>query len=185
MTQGAGIRFEILAMTRLFCVALLALSLAACGGTSNDTPFPTHVTESETTIPIVKDGGNTNVPPSDGASSTPVPDAPAANDSCGEIVLRGNPPHPIEEGVLEEAGNCLAQAFQTCRPAVLTIRDEPNNLTRQFSVNPEGTDCVLRQALQTDPNTPPAVADCQRVRADSTALVVEGCSHLGDFTLNP
>lgn len=172
-------------MTRLFCMALLVLSLTACGGAKDGTAEPAQVTESEATIPTVKDGSDTGIPTFDAASSTPVPDGSAANGSCGEIVLRGNPARPVKAGVLMEAGNCLAQAFQACRPTVLTVRDETNNLVRQFSVNREGTDCVLRQALQTDPNTPPAVADCQRVRADSIALVVEGCSHLGDFTLNP
>lgn len=170
-------------MTRLFCAALLLLGLAACGESADDTAVPTRVIGIETTSPTVE--GDASVPTSTVTSSTPVPGAPAANGSCGEIVLRGNPARPVEESALREAGNCLADAFQACNPIALTIRDETNNLIRQFSVNREGTDCVLRQALQTDPNAPPAVADCQRVRAEGATLVVEGCSHLGDFTLTP
>lgn len=172
-------------MTRLFCAALLVLGLAACGDAADSPTVPTRVTGSETIIPTVEGEGGASVPPSAVASDTSGPGALAANGSCGEIVLRGNPARPVEGSALREAGNCLADAFQACNPIALTIRDETNNLIRQFSVNREGTDCVLRQALQTDPNAPPAVADCQRVRAEGATLVVEGCSHLGDFTLTP
>jgi hypothetical protein len=58
-------------------------------------------------------------------------------------------------------------------------------MTRQFTVMPNGAACILRQALQTDPNSPPAVADCASVRIENNALRVEACSHLGDFTLTP
>lgn len=172
-------------MTRLFCMALMLLGLGGCGEANNGTTVPDQVPGTETTVPTVKDGSDTSVPGPIVETNIPVPNALVANGSCGEIVLRGNPARPMNESVLRQAGNCLAQAFQACSPTVLTIRDETNNLARQFSVSREGTDCTLRQALQTDPNSPPAVVDCQRVRAYTTALVVEGCSHLGDYTLAP
>jgi hypothetical protein len=78
----------------------------------------------------------------------------------------------------------LLKAWDSCTAAVLTIRERATNVVRQFSVEP-GTRCDLREALQPDPNSPPAVVDCASAEPAQGGLVVRSCSHLGDFTLIP
>lgn len=104
-----------------------------------------------------------------------------AQGNCGEIRLAGNPPLPTDAQAARQATACFVQAFQACTPATLTIH-ETDDKVRQFAVI-AGSPCTLRQALQTDPNVAPAVADCANVRVNNGGLVVEGCSHLGDFIL--
>ena len=105
--------------------------------------------------------------------------------SCGEILLIGNPPRPIGDNYARAAVSCLAHGFQICNAVSLTIRETDTNVIRQFSVAPGGASCSIRQALQTDPNSPPAVVDCESALVENGALVVKACSHLGDFILTP
>lgn len=165
-------------------MSLLLFAFVGCGASGSETSAPPVTVVVVTSVPSDTTSATTNnlTPES---SQAAVPTVDVQSGSCGEIVLSGNPARPENEGILRNAGNCLAQAFQTCRATTVTIHDTTNNVTRQFSVVGSGANCTLQQALQTDPNTPPAIADCQRVRAYTTAFVVEGCSHLGDFTLTP
>ena len=105
--------------------------------------------------------------------------------NCGEIVLSGNPPRAADLAAAQSSVQCFARAVSACSNTVLTVRDASANMTRQFSVSRANNQCVVRQALQTDPNSPPAVVDCKTARIENSSLVVEGCSHLGDFTLTP
>lgn len=104
--------------------------------------------------------------------------------NCGEIVLTGNSLRAADAAQARNASICFMQAFQNCASTTLTIR-EPNNVTRQFSITRNGAACTLRQAFQADANAAPAVVDCKTARLENNALVIEGCSHLGDFTLTP
>lgn len=104
---------------------------------------------------------------------------------CGEITISGNPSHAADTNTARQAAACFAHAYQVCKPTNLSVRDTTNNLFRQFTILPGISGCSLRQALQTDPSAPPAVADCEDVRFDNQTLVIESCSHLGDFTLIP
>lgn len=115
----------------------------------------------------------------DPASVTPV----LLANSCGEIFVGGDPPRANNSDAARQSANCFVQSFQICRATSLTIRE--NTVTRQFSIEPNGSGCTLRQALQTDPGSPPAVADCQRARMENNMFVVESCSHLGDYRLTP
>lgn len=107
-----------------------------------------------------------------------------AGSSCGDLMLAGNPPRPTSSKVAEQAKMCFANAYRACAARTLTVRQPETGTVRQFTVV-AGTPCTLRQALQTDPNTPPAVADCTGVRLEDGTLVIQACSHLGDFRLTP
>lgn len=102
---------------------------------------------------------------------------------CGEIVVSGNPSQAGAPDAALAAANCLAQSYQSCRATSLTIVDTTNNLTRQFSVLPDTSGCTLRQALQTDPNSPPAVGDCKAISVENRTLLIKSCSDFGDFSL--
>jgi hypothetical protein len=102
---------------------------------------------------------------------------------CGEIVVSGTPSRTSAPDAALQSANCFAQSFQSCRATSLTIRDTTNNLTRQFSILPDNAGCTLREALQTDPNSPPAVGDCKGVQVDNRILLIQSCSDFGDFTL--
>jgi hypothetical protein len=118
------------------------------------------------------------------ASDTPTLTTSVREGNCGEIVLQGNPPRVIDTASVQNSILCFLRAYQACAATALTIQ-EPNNVTRQFSVARNNSACVLRQAFQADANAPPAVADCKTARIENDALVIEACSHLGDFTLTP
>jgi len=119
-----------------------------------------------------------------GENDTPTLTAVLPTANCGEIVLGGDPPRATDKGAARTASSCFAQAFQNCALTALTIQ-EPNNVTRQFSIARNGATCALRQAFQADANSPPAVVDCKTARFENNTLVIEGCSHLGDFILTP
>lgn len=117
-----------------------------------------------------------------GSDNTPTLTTSLPEGNCGDIVLSGNPLRAADAEAARSASSCFAQAFQKCAPTLLTIQ-EPNNVTRQFSVARDGAACTLRQAFQADANSAPAVVDCKTARLEKDALVIEGCSHLGDFVL--
>lgn len=105
--------------------------------------------------------------------------------TCGEIVLSGSPVRAGDAGAARRSADCFVQAFDACAPSSLTVRDTTNNSIRQFTIIPGASSCTLRQAFQSDPNSPPAVADCTGAQIKGNTLVITDCSHLGDFTLTP
>lgn len=118
-----------------------------------------------------------------GGGTTPTP--MLLGNTCGEIVLRGSPARAADPSAAEQSANCFVEAFDACAPSTLAVRDTTKNSFRQFTVVPGASSCTLRQALQTDPNSPPAVADCTGAQIKGNTLVITDCSHLGDFTLTP
>ncbi len=119
-----------------------------------------------------------------GSDNTPTLTTKLPEGNCGEIFLTGSPLRAMDAEAARSASACFAQAFQKCASTSLTIQ-EPNNVTRQFSIARNGATCALRQAFQADANSPPAVVDCKTARLENNTLVIEGCSHLGDFVLTP
>lgn len=119
-----------------------------------------------------------------GQNESPVLTPVTLETFCGKIAVSGNPPRANDADAARRAANCFVGMFQSCTLTSLTIQ-EPNNVTRQFSVVRNGATCALRQAFQSDSNSPPAVADCKTARIENDALVIESCSHLGDFILTP
>lgn len=105
-------------------------------------------------------------------------------NGCGELTMMGSPPHPTDTKLAQAAGSCLADAYHACRATSLTIQQPDIHAVRQFTVV-SGSRCTLRQALQTDPNEPPAIADCQNIAVTAEKIIIQGCSHLGDFELTP
>ena len=103
--------------------------------------------------------------------------------NCGEISVTGNPSRAVDPAAAQSASACFARAFQACVATTLTIRDETNHTIRQFAISPVSP-CNLRQALQTDPTLPPAMADCKDAHIENNTLVIETCSDLGTFILN-
>lgn len=144
-------------MSRILCLILMLFGLGGCGNTPATATTPTL-----STLPALSNG------------------AP-----CGEITISGTPPHATDAIRARQAAACFAQAYQDCKSNTLSIQDTTNNLFRQFTVETVNSGCALRQALQTDPSSPPAVADCEDVRFDNQTLIIASCSHLGDFTLTP
>jgi hypothetical protein len=118
-------------------------------------------------------------------ANTPTTAPILVSNSCGDIAVSGTPPRSNDANAARQAANCFAQAFQACRAITLTVRETDSNVTRQFSIVSSGSSCTLRHALQTDANSPPAVADCASARLENNALVIASCSHLGDFILTP
>lgn len=119
------------------------------------------------------------------ASETPTLTTAVREGDCGEIVLRGIPPRAAAAAAAQSAMQCFARAANACANTTLTIREANTNVTRQFSISRANNQCRVRQALQTDPNAPPAVADCTSARIQNNTLIIEACSHFGDFILTP
>lgn len=105
-------------------------------------------------------------------------------NSCGEITLN-SASHPRDPNTARQAMDCFIQAYQDCSPTSLMVRQANTTLTRQFSIIPGSSACGIRQALQTDPNSPPAVGDCTGAQIQQNTLVIKSCSDLGDFSLTP
>jgi predicted small lipoprotein YifL len=179
-------------MRTLLVLLLLGVSLAACGGVGtlpSPSPAP-HETPSAGGSATAGPTGEVIVP--DGSADnavTPTEDQPGASGpgriDCGEIVMPGTPPHAPSDGAsVQAASACFLKAWDSCSAAILTIRERVTNLVRQFSIEP-GSKCDLREVLQPDPNSPPAVVDCTGAESVQGGLVVKSCSHLGDFTLIP
>lgn len=114
-----------------------------------------------------------------------LPAPSSAVSSCGEILLTGTPLRASDSNAAQQAMRCFVQAYQGCAASSLMVREANTNATRQFSIQPKGSSCTLREAFQSDANSPPAVADCKTARFEQNTLVIESCSHLGDFTLTP
>ncbi|MBI4671702.1 MAG: hypothetical protein HY741_08560 [Chloroflexi bacterium] len=161
-------------MTRGLCVLLLLVGLAACGSPERGT-LPTQVVSSDGSATP----GSQIVPITNDAQAAP------ARMNCGEMTMAGNPPRALDNAeTVRAAAACFVKAYASCTPAALTIRERDTKIVRQFTVEPDAK-CIVRQALQPDPNSPPAVVDCTAVRAEKSGLVITACSHLGDFVLIP
>ncbi len=165
-------------MRRALCLLLLLVAFSACG-----TQATTLNDAGDSTTPVtVSAGGATprsNAPTASAGQSAPI------HIDCGEIAMLGNPARVLDDAeTVRAASACFVQASASCTPAVLTIRERDTKIVRQFIVE-SGVKCLVRQALQPDPNSPPALADCESVRAEKNGLVISACSHLGDFVLSP
>lgn len=165
----------------------LALTLAAC---TTDAPGPT--TGAATTLPAAS-GATTlaaDAPVVSDGVGTPgtSPQQPGAGDAeqidCGEVAVSGSPPRAADGEGARTAASCFLKAVEACQGAVLTVQEGDSGVVRQFTVEPD-RQCVVREALQPDPSSPPAVVDCQRATAAAGGILIAGCSHLGDFTLSP
>lgn len=160
---------------------LLVFLVAACGGTvsPSSTPLPTPTAHAPTAV-IVADG-QAVATPSQSAPTTQVSKRSDAVIDCGEITVSGQPPRAVSDPVLASGStSCFANAYKACRAATLSVRDQDAGMLRQFAVL-GNSPCDLRQALQTDPNAPPATADCTGLHIQNDGLLIQGCSHLGDY----
>lgn len=164
-------------MTRFFCAALILLGVAACDEATS--PSMTRVPAATPTT------GQPTRPRETAASATSTPPTTLAG-RCGVIAVSGAPPRVVSDRTAAlNSLQCFAQAYASCSDSALTIADTSVGTTRQFTTQRVESRCVVRQALQTDPSSPPAVADCAGVRLENDTLVIESCSHLGDFSLTP
>src|SRR5581483_1332799 len=136
---------------RATILMFIVIALAACSATENSdsTASPTSGTDSITV--------------SDGAAS-PAPNPPTPDDSaaprvesvdCGALSVSGAPPRASDAEALHAASACFLKAVNTCQAATLTIRERDSGVVRQFTVE-SGTKCIVREAFQPDPNSPPA-----------------------------
>jgi len=148
-------------MTRLFCLALMLFGLGACGENNAVNPM---------------------------APAAPPPTVNGIGElvDCGEIVIAENPRAVVsDQARAAQSIACFKNRYEKCNaPAFVSFREQNTSVIRRFTINP-GASCQLTQALQTDPNSPPAVVDCKTARVENNALVIAGCSHLGDFILTP
>lgn len=165
---------------------LLVLLVAACSGavSPSSIPVPTSIGNVATAV-IVSDGQSS--PPS--LQPTPTvaqsrQDSDAVID-CGEILVSGQPPSMVSDHALASGSTaCFTEAYKACHAATLSVRDSSAGILRQFAILANsGSRCDLRQALQTDPNAPPATADCTGMRPQDDGLLIQGCSHLGDYLI--
>ena len=117
------------------------------------------------------------------ASSTPPANA-VDSASCADVTLAGNPPRPTSAKLAGQSASCFVQAFRACAPKKLTIHQPDTGAVREFNIVP-GPSCSLQESWQQDKNSPVVSANCKSVRAENGTLLVEGCSQLGDFSLNP
>ncbi len=147
-------------MTRLICFILALFGLSACGGDTFVPPPPTAAPPTMAGIGELVD--------------------------CGEIIVAGNPRVVVSDSVAAaQSIACFKNRYEKCNAsAFLSFREQNTNVIRRFTLNP-GAPCQLAQVLQTDPNSPPAVVDCKSARVENVTLIIEGCSHLGDFILQP
>ncbi|HZQ07638.1 MAG TPA: hypothetical protein VFD70_13735 [Anaerolineae bacterium] len=158
---------------------LVLFSLVACGATENSDSTASPTSTDSITV-------------SDGAAS-PAPNSPTPDDSaaprvesvdCGALSVSGTPPRASDAKALRAASACFLKAVNTCQDATLTIRERDSGVVRQFTVE-SNAKCIIREAFQPDPNSPPAVVDCKSVIAQNDGIKISSCSHLGDFTITP
>lgn len=177
-------------MARGLCaVLLLLLSVGACRRLDVGSPTSVPATAAANETVVVADGeatapAATAEPP--GSSTPTAADKLTPSEApvdCGELTVEGQPPAITSDRTLAQGSlACFEQAYRDCKPATLSVRDPDNSALRQFAVI-GGSACGLREAFQTDPSAPPAIADCSGLRAQDGGLTIRGCSHLGDFTI--
>lgn len=102
---------------------------------------------------------------------------------CGELSVSGKPPRAADAVGAQTAAACFMSTMNICQSAVLTVRETDTGMVRQFSITGTRGTCSIRQALQPDANSAPAVVDCERGDLQDGKLEIKGCSHLGDFIL--
>lgn len=132
--------------------------------------------------------GDTSVVSQDGGDALPtvavsVGDVRQENVDCGDLSVSGKPLRVSDVTGAQAAAACFQSALNNCQPAVLTIRETDTGMVRQFNISGRRGSCLIRQALQPDVNSAPAVVDCERGDMQDGKLEIKGCSHLGDFIL--
>lgn len=163
---------------------LLIVGLAACNSAANTPNPPTDTPVPPTNTPSIvsfSDGGDT-------PATEPAPQnnsvAGSETIDCGEVILKGNPAHAVSADSVKAASACFLKAMSACQAATLTVRGPDEGLTRQFSIE-SAAKCIIHQALQPDPNSAPAVVDCESVTQQGDGILFSNCSHLGDFSIAP
>jgi hypothetical protein len=173
-------------MTLRIALWLCALcALAACGAEKKSPAPATNAAPNSTRAHAWQD---TPVVSSDGGDSLPTlaavtEDTRAERVDCGDLTVAGKPRRAADAASAQAAAACFMSVFSICQPAVLTIRERDTGIIRQFSVEGERAHCVIRQALQPDANSAPAVVECASANVAAQQLAIRDCSHLGDFIL--
>jgi hypothetical protein len=173
-------------MTLRIAFLLCALLwLTACGAENNPPALATNVAPNPTRANASPD---TPVISSDGSDTVPTlaavtADTRAERVDCGDLTVAGKPLRAADAANAQAAAACFMSVFSICQPAVLTIREHDTGIIRQFSIEGDSAHCVIRQALQPDANSAPAVVECASANVTEQRLTIRDCSHLGDFIL--
>lgn len=168
---------------RVALLALLIMALAACNSTVSAPELATVTPQKPTVTSVVSVSDGADSPASTETTSPKLSTAGSETIDCGEVVLNGNPPHAASDSV-QAASACFLNAFNACQAATLTVRGPDSGVTRQFSIE-SAAKCLIHQALQPDPTSPPALVDCESVEPDGIGMTFSNCSHLGDFSVTP
>lgn len=103
--------------------------------------------------------------------------------NCGQIsVSHGVSPSPA---ALDSAG-CFQFAFESCRPAQITLLDEDTGTTRIFSTGKQGPRCYIVLTTQfSDPSkgAPPAAVQCSGEAMQLDGLHISGCGGKEDILI--
>lgn len=168
-------------MRRTVCLVSVIFMLVACGA-SNSTPSPavTQSAPSTENTPIVSQGGGDTIPTFTASTN----DVNLSSIDCGDLTVMGSPLRASDTSSAQAAVACFTNAIQVCAPAVLTIRESATGVIRQFNIEGTRDNCLIRQALQPDANSAPAIADCVSANIQNGTLEIKSCSHLGDFILD-
>lgn len=164
---------------RAALLLFLFIALSACNSIAN-TPEAQTVTPAITTpVVSVSDGADKPAP----TETVAQPNSTTGSETidCGELaIFRGG----SSKEQVHTASACFLKAFSVCQSALLTVHQSSGGIVRQFSIEP-GTKCFIREAIQPDPNSPPAVVDCTDANERQGDLVISWCSHMPDLTLSP
>ena len=173
-------------MLRFILLCAAVMGLVACGANSqNSAPGATRAASNST---AAKESKGTPVVTADGSDTQPTiifdnQGANAERIDCGDVSIAGNPPRAADKDSAQLAAACFMSTFDACQPAILTFRESDTGMIRQFSVEQNQDKCLVRQALQPDPNSPPAIVECRAVELQDDKFQIQACSHLGDFIL--
>ncbi len=168
-------------MMRFILLCCVMWALVACGANNAAVALPTAlaVTRAADATPVVVSDGGDVLPTleiSQGANTERI--------DCGDLNVAGKPLRAANVTDAQLAAACFSRAVEACQAAVLTIRESDSGFIRQFFVTGTRGSCVIRQAMQPDANSAPAVVDCARAQIDTQQLKISACSHLGDFMLS-
>ncbi len=96
--------------------------------------------------------------------------------NCGQISV--SPGVSPGAAALDSAG-CFQFAFESCRPAEITLQDVNTGTTRTFATGKQGTRCYIVLTTQfSDPSKgqPPAPVQCSGEALQMDGLHISGCS---------
>lgn len=166
---------------RFVILCAVVLWLASCGGSAATATRTARPVETSVTLntPTSETGGGDALPTLVAITE----DTSSQSLNCGDIDASGKPLHARDDVNAQAAAACFMSSLAVCQPAVLTVRETDAGVLRQFSISGTRTQCVIRQALQPDANSAPAVVDCASADIQNEKLEIKGCSHLGDFSL--